>query len=145
MGFQASTWWWIATGILVATELYTGTFYLLMLAVGTACAALSAHAGLGSVGQMITSALVGGLAVTLWHRRQLARRSHEPLAPAGHNPDVLLDIGQQVQVDAWQPGGQATVRYRGASWQARYAGSATPQAGPHTIRGVEGSTLLLDA
>lgn len=145
MGFDASTWWWMATGILVATELYTGTFYLLMLAIGTACAALSAHASLSSVGQMITAAFVGGLAVTLWHRRQLARRSLEPQAPAGHNPDVLLDIGQQVQVEAWRPDGHAEVRYRGASWQARYAGSGTPQAGAHTIRGVEGSTLLLDA
>lgn len=145
MSLDTSTWWWIATGVLVATELYTGTFYLLMLAIGTACAALSAHAGLTGVGQMLTAALVGGLAVTLWHRRQLARRSLEPLAPAGHNPDVLLDIGQQVQVDAWQPGGHATVRYRGASWQARYTGSASPQAGIFTIRGVDGSTLLLDA
>ena len=145
MGFQASTWWWIATGILIAAELYTGTFYLLMLALGTASAALAAHAGLASVGQMVTAAAVGGLAVTLWHRRQLARRSHEAQAPAGHNPDVLLDIGQQVLVEAWQAGGHASVRYRGASWQARYAGSGTPQPGTHTIRGVEGSVLLLDA
>ncbi len=145
MGFQASTWWWIATGVLIAAELYTGTFYLLMLALGTVSAALAAHAGLASVGQMLTAAAVGGLAVTLWHRRQLARRSHEALAPAGHNPDVLLDIGQQVQVEAWQDNGHATVRYRGASWQARYAGSGTPQPGPHTIRGVDGSILLLDA
>ena len=145
MGFQASTWWWIATGTLIAAELYTGTFYLLMLALGTASAALAAHAGLASVGQMLAAAVMGGLAITLWHRRQLARRSHEALAPAGHNPDVVLDIGQQVQVDAWETGGHAVVRYRGASWQARYAGSGTPQPGAHTIRGVEGSVLLLDA
>lgn len=145
MGFQASTWWWIVTGILVAAELYTGTFYLLMLALGTISAAAAAHAGLGSVGQMLSAAVVGGLAVTLWHRQQLARRSHEARAPAGHNPDVLLDIGQQVQVEAWRPDGHTEVRYRGASWQARHVGSGTPQAGTHIIRGVEGSTLLLDA
>ncbi|MGM9514272.1 NfeD family protein [Roseateles sp. DB2] len=145
MGFQASTWWWIVTGILVAAELYTGTFYLLMLAVGTISAALAAHAGLASVGQMVAAAVVGGLAVTLWHRRQLAARRHEVLAPAGHNPDVVLDIGQQVQVEAWGPDGHTEVRYRGASWRARYAGSGVPKAGAHTIRGVEGSTLLLDA
>lgn len=144
MGFDTSTWWWIATGILVATELYTGTFYLLMLAIGTACAALSAHAGLAGVGQMLTAAVVGGLAITVWHRRQLTQRSLAPQAPAGHNPDVLLDIGQQVQVDEWR-GGHATVRYRGAAWQARWSGSTEPQPGLHTIRGVDGSTLLLDA
>jgi hypothetical protein len=47
MDWSWSTWWWIATGALVAAELVTGTFYLLMLALGTAVAALVGMAGLG--------------------------------------------------------------------------------------------------
>ncbi len=39
-----STLWWLLTGALVALELITGTFYLLMLAIGAAAAALAAHA-----------------------------------------------------------------------------------------------------
>jgi membrane protein implicated in regulation of membrane protease activity len=35
--------WWIATGLLVAGELATGTFYLLMIGIGFAAAALSAY------------------------------------------------------------------------------------------------------
>ena len=31
-----STWWWIVTGVLVALELTTGTFYLLVLTVAFA-------------------------------------------------------------------------------------------------------------
>ena len=36
MDWSASTGWWLAAGVLVAAELATGTFYLLMLALGAA-------------------------------------------------------------------------------------------------------------
>ena len=38
-----STIWWLMAGSAVAVELVTGTFYLLMLAIGLASAALAAH------------------------------------------------------------------------------------------------------
>ena len=37
-----STIWWLIAGVLVAAELMTGTFYLLMIAIGMASAALAA-------------------------------------------------------------------------------------------------------
>jgi hypothetical protein len=40
------TAWWILAGFFVAMELVSGTFYLLMLAVGAVAGALAAHAGL---------------------------------------------------------------------------------------------------
>ena len=40
---EESTIWWLLAGVAVVTELLTGTFYLLMLAVGLAAAALAAH------------------------------------------------------------------------------------------------------
>ena len=58
-----STWWWIVTGVLVALELTTGTFYLLMLAIGGVSGALAAHAGASFATQMVVAALVGGVAV----------------------------------------------------------------------------------
>jgi hypothetical protein len=45
---------------LVAAELATGTFYLLMLALGCAAGALAAHAGVGPRPQVVVAALVGG-------------------------------------------------------------------------------------
>ncbi|HNJ45700.1 MAG TPA: NfeD family protein, partial [Ottowia sp.] len=48
-----STVWWIAAGLLVAAELLTGTFYLLMLAIGAAAGALAAHAGLSLSAQLV--------------------------------------------------------------------------------------------
>ena len=41
-----STLWWLAAGGLIAVELITGTFYLLMISLGLVAAALAAHAGL---------------------------------------------------------------------------------------------------
>ena len=141
MDWNWVTVWWIATGVLVAAELATGTFYLLMLAVGAAAGALAAHLGLSVTGQMLAAAVVGGAVVAGWH----IRRSRMPAAaPAGSNPDDNLDIGQSVQVDTWTADGLAQVQYRGAAWQARFIGSTPAQRGRHVIRAVEGSCLLLD-
>jgi membrane protein implicated in regulation of membrane protease activity len=127
--------------VLVAAELATGTFYLLMLALGAAVGALAAHLGLSATSQMLAAAVMGGVAVVAWH----LRRGKAPLAaPAGSNPDVNLDIGQSVQVDTWSADGLAQVSYRGAAWQARFIGSAPARSGRHVIRAVEGSCLLLD-
>lgn len=141
MGWSWSTYWWIAAGVLVAAELTSGTFYLLMLALGAAAGALAAHLGLGIAGQMLSAAIVGGTATVIWHqRRSRANQS----ASAASNPDMNLDIGQAVQVDAWTADGTTQVQYRGAAWTARYIGKTPAASGRHVIRAVEGSCLLLD-
>jgi len=141
MDISPSTVWWIACGALVAVELATGTFYLLMLAIGCAAGAIAAHLGFGDTAQVLCAALVGGGAVAVWHRTRGSR--HVP--PAAANPDVNLDIGQTVQVEAWSPDGSAHVNYRGAAWRARYAGAdAPPAAGRYVIRAIDGSCLVLD-
>ena len=141
MDWSAATLWWIVAGVLVAAELATGTFYLLMLALGGAAGALAAHAGLGFTSQMASAAVLGGGAVVAWYLRRRAR----PLGlPPATNPDVNLDVGSRVQVERWQADGQARVHYRGASWQARHAGSGQPTAGEHVIQAVDGNFLLLE-
>ncbi len=139
MDWNASTWWWLGAAALVAIELATGTFYLLMLAIGAGAAALAAHGGLGTTGQLVVGALVGSGAVALWHVYR-----GRPRANTGRNPDIHLDVGSTVQVTHWQADGTARVHYRGADWDARYAGSAVPTAGAHVIRAVQGNLLLLD-
>lgn len=141
MDWSAATLWWLAAGVLVAAEMATGTFYLLMLALGVAAGAIAAHAGLGFSGQLVAAALVGGGAVAAWY----LKRQRDPRgAPAAANRDVNLDIGERVSVDAWQPDGSARIVYRGAQWRARFAGAGTPEPGEHRIRRIEGSELLLD-
>jgi len=141
MDWSAATGWWIVAGVLVAAELATGTFYLLMLAVGAAAAALAAHGGMAFSGQLVVASIIGGGAVAAWH----LKRSRQPAAPpATENRDVNLDIGERVTVARWNTDGSATVAYRGATWQARWHGQGAPAPGEHVIRAVEGNRLLLD-
>jgi membrane protein implicated in regulation of membrane protease activity len=141
MDWTDSTWWWVGTGVLVAAELATSTFYLLMLALGTAAAAVAAHLGAVVAVQLAIAAVVGGGGVALWHRR----RSRQPAAPpASANRDVVLDVGERVQVTQWAGDGTARVTYRGATWSARFGGSGAPAPGEHVIRAVDGNRLVLD-
>jgi membrane protein implicated in regulation of membrane protease activity len=138
MDFSAATLWWVLAGVLVAAELLTGTFYLLMIALGAAAGALAAHAGLGFTGQIVAAAVAGGGATALWHwKRAQSPRS----APPETNRDVNLDIGQALQVPEWAEDGTARSSYRGASWAVRFEGSGKPQPGEHVIVAVHGNEL----
>jgi membrane protein implicated in regulation of membrane protease activity len=143
MDFSSATAWWVVAGLMVAAELLTGTFYLLMVALGLVGAALAAHLGLSFTVQVITAALAGGGATALWHWH----RAQQPRsAPAHMNRDVNLDIGERVKVDGWQADGTARVQYRGSSWNARLApDSADSAAGDYVVASVEGNHLVLRA
>ena len=56
-----ATMWFVLSGVLVALELMTGSFYLLMLGLGALAAALTAMAGHGLSVQLVVAAAVGGL------------------------------------------------------------------------------------
>ena len=140
MDWNPPTLWWLATGALVAAELATGTFYLLMVALGCAAGALAAHAGLSNTTQVVTAALLGLVGTAAWH----LHRARQPSAlPAQDNPDVNLDIGSAVRVEQWQADGSARVQYRGATWSARLAGAGTPRPGRHVIVAVHGNELRI--
>jgi membrane protein implicated in regulation of membrane protease activity len=138
MDWNASTWWWVLAGVLVAVELATGTFYLLMVALGCAVGALAAHAGLGTTPQLVAAAVVGAGATAGWHFKRLRQPAQ---APSESNRDVNLDIGSPVQVPAWADDGSARVSYRGANWSVRFAGPGQPQPGEHVIVSVNGNEL----
>jgi membrane protein implicated in regulation of membrane protease activity len=135
------TYWWLLTGVLIVVELLSGTFYLLMLAVGTVAAALAAHAGLPMVAQIVVAAILGGGAVVVWHLRKSASHG-EP--PAQSNPNVNLDIGETVHITSWNADGSASVQYRGATWTAIHRPGVVPSAGPHRVAELVGSRLLVD-
>jgi membrane protein implicated in regulation of membrane protease activity len=138
LDWNTSTLWWLAAGVLVAAELASGTFYLLMVGLGCAAGALAAHAGLGGTAQMVVAAIVGAGATTAWHLKRLQQPA---AAPAESNRDVNLDIGQHLHVAHWAADGSARTHYRGASWAVRYAGSGAPQAGEHVIVALNGNEL----
>lgn len=136
-----STIWWLLAGAAVAVELVTGTFYLLMLAIGLAAAALAAHAGAALPAQLVVAGVVGGGAVAAWH---LLRGRQPRSAAASANRDVNLDVGETVVVDAWNPDGTASVKYRGASWTVVLAPGAVAAAGPHRVTEVVGNRLIVE-
>lgn len=136
-----ATVWWVATGLVVLLELFTGTFYLLMLAVGLAAGALAAHAQLGLSGQLVVAALVGATTVSLAY----LRRRQRPGAPSARaDRSVNLDIGETIQIEAWNSDGTAQVRYRGAQWTALARPGSSPTPGAHRVAELVGNRLLVD-
>jgi membrane protein implicated in regulation of membrane protease activity len=135
-----STIWWLLAGASVVLELLTGTFYLLMLAIGLMAAAVAAHIGVSQTWQLVTAAVIGGGAVLAWH---LLRGKREPGSASG-NRDVNLDVGETLQVPAWGPDGTATVKYRGANWQVALAAGSPDAPGLYRVREVVGSRLVVE-
>ena len=134
--------WWLLAGSAVAVELVTGTFYLLMLALGLIAGALAAQLGLALMGQMLIAAAIGGGAVAAWHWRR--SKSPAPL-PANANPDVHLDIGEAVHVIRWNADGTASVHFRGAQWTAIAADPTEPASpGNFRIKEMLGNRLVIE-
>ncbi len=75
----------------------TGTFYLLMLAIGASAGAIAAHAQLIFSSQLITGSVVGGLAVIVWRVYSLQKLKSHPEEVS----DQHLDVGETVEVHEW--------------------------------------------
>ncbi len=135
-----SSIWWVMAGGFVAIELMTGTFYLLMLALGLTAAAIAAHLGATLTLQLVVAAVFGGGSVVAW--RSYRRRQTTAL-PASANHDVNLDIGEIVQVDTWNADGTGFVKYRGTNWSVTLVAGATPSPGKHGIVEIIGNRLIV--
>jgi membrane protein implicated in regulation of membrane protease activity len=136
-----STVWWLLTGTLVVLELLTGTFYLLMLALGAAAGALAAHVGAGLTAQIVVAALMGLTAVAgwTWLRR---RRPGDPSPRADRS--VNLDVGEILHIPAWSDDGTAQVKYRGAQWSVVLSPGATPEPGAYRVTELVGNRLKVE-
>jgi len=136
--------WFAAACVLLVAEMATGTFYLLMIAIGAAAGGVAALAGAGSPAQCLAAAVVAVLAVTALRRSRFGR---QPKIDAARDPSINPDIGQTLDVDAWRPGGEAPhtarVMYRGAPWDVELAPGEQAVAGTFVIREVRGSRLIV--
>lgn len=133
--------WLLLAGLLVIVELFSATFYLLMIALGAAAGAIAALIGAGIPLQTVVAA-IAGVAATLLLKRFRRSRGQQMPRSAERDPNVNLDIGQKVSVAQWQ-NGTARVMYRGALWDVELAPGADPTAGVYAIREVRGSRLIL--
>ena len=138
---EESTIWWLLAGGLVVAELLTGTFYLLMLAVGVGAAGIAAHLGASTTAQILTVALVGGGSVVGWHALR-RKRPGDPSARADRS--VNLDVGETVMIEHWNPDGTTQVKYRGATWTAIHRTGVTPATGMHKVVELVGNRLLVE-
>ncbi|MFL6706629.1 MAG: NfeD family protein [Massilia sp.] len=131
--------WLVAAGVLVVLELFSGTFYLLMIALGLVAGALAALAGGAGALQMIVAAIVGVVATGVLHR---SRFGHAGRGNAARDPNVNIDIGQRLEVAHWQDG-HARVKYRGALWDVELGPGAQPEPGMFKIVEVQGCRLIV--
>jgi membrane protein implicated in regulation of membrane protease activity len=136
-----STLWWLLAGAAVAIELFTGTFYLLMLAVGMVAAALAAHAGASTAVQLVVAAVVGSAAVVGWYFIK-KRRAGDPSVRSLRS--VNLDVGEVLQIDEWLSDGTASVKYRGAQWAVILRPGNAPTPGSYRVAELVGNRLLVD-
>lgn len=136
-----STIWWVLAGLLIAVELVTGTFYLLMLSMGLVGAALAAHLGATVAVQLAVAAFAGGGFVVFWRLYKL-RKSADRATQINHGAN--LDVGATVQVEAWGPDGSSSVRYRGSNWTASLRPGAMASPGTYRIVDVVGSRLIVE-
>ena len=133
---MAAYWmWWIVAAALIAAELLTGTFYLLVVGIAVAFGGVVALLGWSSPYQWLTASILGVIGVVALERWKRGR---------GRSPDQPpLDIGQMVKVQSWGPGRTARVSYRGSTWDAELASPDTPQGETMYIAATRGSVLIL--
>lgn len=138
--FVAKYLWWLAAIVLGILELTTGSFYLLVIALGLASAGVAAMLGLSFSVQLLVAAVVSVVGSMLVRRfRSLAPKHVSP----DQSPDLNLDIGQTVMVEGWSPDGTTRVLYRGAPWQAMLLPGHPATTGPYRIHAIQGSQLVL--
>jgi membrane protein implicated in regulation of membrane protease activity len=126
--------WWILAAVLVAAELMTGTFYLLVYGISAAAAGLAAYFGIGRVSQLLVAAVIGALGTIM-----LRKWRH---ADSGSAALQDLDVGQQVKKESWEQG-RGKVLYRGAVWDAQAENESVDGSRPLYIRAIRGTVLVV--
>lgn len=143
-----ATWltWLIASAVIVIFELFTGTLYLLMIAVGLVAGGAAAYFGANDLSQASIAGLVAAFAVLALRRSKWGKPNQ---VDAASDNSVNLDIGQSLHVPAWQADGEtrfiARVQYRGALWDVELQADSPAKTGRCIIRAVRGSTLIVEA
>jgi membrane protein implicated in regulation of membrane protease activity len=138
------TTWFVLAGAAVALEMFTGTFYLLMIGIGLAAGGLATLAGMQREGQFAVAAVIGVVATIALRQSRYGRFSRRD---AARDPNVNLDIGQTLRINTWSPAGDgvmvARAMYRGAEWDVELEHGAEAHPGMFVIREVRGNRLIV--
>lgn len=134
---------WIWFGLAVVAligEVMSGTFYLLLVALGLACGGIAAWLNVDLEWQLVICAAVSLAGLWILRRTGVLKKRE---VDARSNADVHIDIGQTVEVESWTDAGQARVWYRGAHWQAELAAGQPREPGVYVISEMRGTRLVL--
>lgn len=126
------SYWFLLALLLLALEMATGTFYMLVLSVAMAAGGIAAWLSAGLIWQLV---LCAGVSVTGTLILRACR--------SGSAQDLSPDIGQPVEVLRWLDNGMARVAYRGAEWDAEPESAEIPRSGTFYIKEMRGSSLIL--
>ncbi len=130
--------WLIVAAVLLATELASGTFYLLMLAIAATAAWFAQLTGASFLSQASVFLVTSAILVTWVYRYRKQKNS-----ASSNNTDDILDAGEIVSVSEWHNGIGHT-HYRGSVWQTvLQTPNAHPQAGEYRIVRFEGTRLMV--
>ena len=135
-----SDWmWWSVALALVIAEMFSGTFYLLAVAVGLGAAGIAAYLGVAWSGQAVIAALLCSASVAALY---FWKRDHRSSVQS----NFAYDIGQTVQIASWSDNKHARVNYRGAEWDAELADTALIDKNKTTwrIKSISGSLLIIE-
>jgi membrane protein implicated in regulation of membrane protease activity len=131
--------WWIAALAMLIAELFTGTFYLLVIAIALAAGGLVGFFDASFAAQFVTAAAVGFAGAIILRKSRFGKPER---VDSARDVNVNIDIGNVVRVDAWDEHGRARVAYRGAQWDVLLAGGERV-AGEYVIKEVRGATLVV--
>ena len=128
-------YWFLLALVLLALEMATGTFYMLVLSIALGVGGIVALLGLNLPLQLTFSAVTGIAGTVILRRAKFGR----PDTASSHG----LDIGQLVQPLTWHDDGSLRVFYRGAEWNAEFESADMPRDQALYIKAMRGSTLIL--
>ena len=135
--------WFSVAGLLVVIELFTGSIYLLMIALGMAAGGVVAYLGFSVSHQLFAAGIVGFAGTLALRMSRLARKKN----PA-HDPNVNFDIGNTLLIDEWESvsNGSSVSRaaYRGAMWDVELESGAQAISGLFVIRETRANRLIVN-
>lgn len=136
--------WFAVACVLLILEMASGTFYLLMIAIGTAAGGILALSGANGTWQCVVAAGVAAIATFALRRSRFGQTER---IDSARDPGVNLDIGQTLEVTEWRhvAGAASTARvmYRGAMWDVDLAADGLAIAGLFVIQEVQGNRLIV--
>lgn len=137
---QAAWIWFGLMALALIGEVMTGTFYLLVVAVGLAAAGAVSLTDQGFAVQIVVCLAAIAVAMMALRKTNVLKKRTPGVSS---NANVSMDIGQTVIIEAWTAQRTARVWYRGSHWEAELAGGVEPAAGMHVITQTRGNTLIV--